>query len=162
MEENLMSPNEKESGGHESEPLSPDAYLEEIFQIQKRDYTQYSPLTLAYLGDGVYDLVIRTIAVKRANRQAAKLNKEVTGLVKAMTQAKIARAIEKHLTEEEAALMRRGKNAKPYNTAKNATRQEYLVATGFEALMGYLYLQGRHQRLMDLIKLGLKETGHEI
>ncbi len=140
----------------------PAAYLEELFALKPKDYTQYSPLTLAYIGDDVYDTIIRTIAVKRANRQAAKLHSQVTKLVNAKAQAALVHALEPHLTEEEADVYRRGHNAKPYNTAKNATRKDYLEATGFEALIGYLYLQGRYERLMDLVKLGLEEAGYEI
>ncbi len=162
MEEGLKLPAAGQEGEQRAGGTDPAGYLEQIFELTPKDYSQYSPLTMAYLGDDVYDTIIRTVAVKRGNRQAAKLNKTVTRLVNAGTQADLMRAILPHLTEEEAAVFRRGKNSKPYHTAKHAARNEYLVATGFETLVGYLYLQGRMERLLDLIRLGLKETGNEL
>lgn len=137
-------------------------YLTQAFRLPGRAWDQYSPLTLAYIGDAVYDVIIRTVLVKQANTQTAKLHKKACALVRAGTQAEMIGALLPHLTEEEAGVYRRGHNAKPYNTAKNASRREYLEATGFEALIGYLYLKGDYQRLIDLIRLGLKESGHEL
>ena len=139
--------------------VSPDEYLERLFALEEKDWSQYSPLALAYLGDAVYDVVIRTIVVKRGNRQAHKLHESTTGIVRAEAQARAARAILPHLTTEEAAVYRRGRGAHPEHSAKNASRREYLEATGLEALIGYLYLARRHERLMDLIHTGLEETG---
>ena len=136
--------------------------LDELFGLKKKDYSQYSPLTLAYIGDAVFDLIVRTVVVKRTNMQAAKLHKKTTGIVNAGTQCAMIRALDPFLTDEERAVYRRGRNAKPYNTAKNASRDEYLEATGFEALMGFLYLKGDEKRMMELIVQGLKETGHDI
>ena len=136
-------------------------YLDQLFQVTEKDYTQYSPLALAFIGDGVYDLVIRTVMIKKGNRQAVKIHRDTTELVKAGTQAKMIAALLPHLTSEETAVYRRGHNAKPYNTAKNASREEYLEATGFEALMGYLYLQRQDKRMLDLVALALKEIGYE-
>lgn len=141
---------------------APWEYLGERFGLEEKDWSQYSPLTLAYIGDAVYDLVIRTVLVKRVNCQTAKLHQRATALVKAGAQAEMIRALLPHLTEEEAGVYRRGHNAKPYNTAKNATRREYLEATGFEALLGYLYLKKEYARLIDLIHLGLEESGHAL
>lgn len=132
------------------------------FGLQEKDWSQYSPLTLAYIGDAVYELVIRTVLVERTNCQTAKLHQRATSLVKAGAQAELIRVLLPHLTEEEAGVYRRGHNAKPYNTAKNATRREYLEATGFEALMGYLYLKKEYARLIHLIRLGLEESGHAL
>ncbi len=139
-----------------------DSYLADVFDLPERDYTQYAPLTLAYIGDDVFDTIIRSIAVRRGDRQAAKLHAQVTKIVQAGTQAQMLRAITPHLLPDEASAARRGRNAKPYHNAKNASRREYLDATGFEALIGYLYLQKRYKRMIDLIALGLKETGHGI
>ncbi len=138
------------------------AYLAQVFHLPDVDYSQYSPLTLAYIGDDVFDTIIRTIAVGRGDKQASKLHAQVTKIVQAGTQAKMLEALKPHLTPEEASAARRGRNAKPYYNAKNASRREYLDATGFEALIGYLYLQKRYKRMIDLIALGLKETGHGI
>lgn len=140
--------------------LSGEDYLSRCFQLPKRSWDQYSPLTLAYIGDAVYDVIIRTILVKQANTQTARLHQRASALVKAGTQSEMIAALQPYLTEEEAGVYRRGHNAKPYNTAKNASRREYLDATGFEALIGYLYLKEDYQRMIDLIRLGLKESGH--
>lgn len=137
-------------------------YLSECFGLPRRAWDQYSPLTLAYLGDAVYDVLIRTVLVKRANMQTAKLHGKASALVRAGAQAKLVAALQPYLTEEEAGVYRRGRNAQPCHTAKNASRREYLEATGFEALIGYLYLKGDIRRLIDLIRLGLKESGHEL
>lgn len=137
-------------------------YLAAQFGLENKDWTQYSPLTLAYIGDAVYDLVVRTVLVKKSNCQTAKLHQKASGLVKAAAQAEMIRVLLPHLTEEESGVYRRGHNAKPYHTAKNADRREYLEATGFEALMGYLYLKEDYQRMIDLIHLGLEESGHAL
>lgn len=132
------------------------AYLKEQFQLPDQDIRTYSPLTLAYIGDGIYELYIRTIVVARGNRQASKLHHAASRLVKAPTQALMATALEKQFTPEEEAVYHRGRNAKSYTTAKNATTGQYRKATGFEAVMGYLYLTGQYLRMIDLIKMGLE------
>lgn len=135
------------------------------FGCEERDVRGYSPLTLAYIGDGVYELVIRTLVVERANRSPNELHKLTTSYVKAETQAKMIVALKDELTEEETQVFKRGRNAKPYTTAKNATRADYHKATGFEAVMGYLYLTGQNKRMLELIRRGLElmedETAHE-
>ncbi|MDO4475532.1 MAG: ribonuclease III domain-containing protein [Lachnospiraceae bacterium] len=133
--------------------------IDEVFGLKERDWSQYSPLTLAYIGDDVYDLIIRTIFVKQANRQVNKLHRLTAQLVRAKTQAAIVAAILPDLTEEEAAVYRRGHNSNPHTIAKNASRREYLEATGFEALIGYLYLQRRNERLLTLTRTGLERIG---
>ncbi|MBS6735591.1 MAG: ribonuclease III [Clostridiales bacterium] len=132
------------------------AYLREQFQLPQQDIRTYSPLALAYIGDGIYELYIRTIVVGRGNRQASKLHHAASRLVKAPTQALMAEALEAEFTPEEEAVYRRGRNAKSYTTAKNATTGQYRKATGFEAVMGYLYLTGQYIRMIDLIKMGLE------
>ncbi|MCM1553855.1 MAG: ribonuclease III, partial [Butyrivibrio sp.] len=113
--------------------------IRETFDCQEQDIRTYSPLTLAYIGDGIYDLVIRTIVVGQANRPAGELHRITTGYVKAGIQAQMIAALKDELTETEAEVFRRGRNAKPHTMAKNASRAEYHKATGFEAVMGYLY-----------------------
>jgi ribonuclease-3 family protein len=130
-------------------------YLCETFGVKDADLRSYSPLTLAYIGDGIYDLIIRTIVVKQGNSQPNKLHKKTSALVKAGAQAEMMERILPVLSEEETAIYKRGRNAKSYTMAKNATMLDYRKATGFEALMGYLYLKEDWQRLMDLVKLGL-------
>lgn len=121
------------------------------FQCKDVDIRTYSPLTLAYIGDAIYDLVIRTIVVEQGNRSANNLHKKVVSYVNARVQAKMADLLEDMLTEEERTVYHRGRNAKSYTAAKNASIIEYRKATGLEALCGYLYLQGRQERMLSLI-----------
>lgn len=132
-----------------------DAYIKEQFQLEPVDIRTYSPLTLAYIGDGIYDLVIRSIIVGKGNTKVANLHRETSRLVKAQAQAEMMEVLQPHLTEEEADIYRRGRNAKSPTMAKNATMSDYRKATGFEALMGYLYLQDEFERLVELVKIGL-------
>lgn len=125
--------------------------IKQEFKCKEVDIRAYSPLTLAYIGDAVYDLVIRTIVVERANRPANKLHKTVIRYVNAGTQAQMIMALEEELTEEEKAVYHRGRNAKSYTSAKNASIADYRKATGLEALFGYLYLQGKMDRLLMLV-----------
>ena len=130
--------------------------LDSVFGLSSKDWKLYSPLTLAYLGDAVYEMVIRTICVKRANMQTQKLHRKVTGYVSAKAQAKMMDALIGELTEEEESIYRRGRNSKPYTKAKNASMEEYLKATGVEALVGYLYLQKEYERMNALIAHGIE------
>ena len=134
--------------------------LEQIkreFGLGEVDLRTYSPLTLAFVGDCIYDLIIRTVVVERHNASPNRLHKEKSRLAKAQTQALMGEAIQGFLTPQEQAVYRRGRNAKSYTTAKNATVGDYRKATGLEALYGYLYLDGRMDRLMELLKLSLQE-----
>ena len=138
------------------------SYLREQFQLENRDIKTYSPLALAYIGDGIYELFIRTIVISEGNCQPEKLHKKSSNLVKAEKQSQMMAAIEPALTEEELAVYKRGRNARSYTMAKNATMSDYRRATGFEALMGYLYLTDQMNRMIDLIKIGLEaEDGTE-
>ena len=130
--------------------------LDSVFGLSSKDWKLYSPLTLAYLGDAVYEMVIRTICVKRTNMQTQTLHRKVTGYVSAKAQAKMMDALIGELTEEEESIYRRGRNSKPYTKAKNASMEEYLKATGFEALVGYLYLQKEYERMNALIAHGIE------
>ena len=134
------------------------AYIKERFHLGDVDIRTYSPLTLAYIGDGIYDLVIRSVVVGRGNTKAGKLHQTTSQLVKAHAQSEMMHAIEPELTEEESDVFRRGRNAKSPTMAKNATMADYRRATGFEALMGYLYLSHQMKRLIDLVKLGMERT----
>ena len=132
-------------------------FLDE-FGLEEQDLRTYSPLTLAYIGDAIFELVVRTVLVERKNTQAEKLHKAATKIVKAETQALMIEAIKEELTEEELAVYKRGRNAKAVTRAKNATMSEYRRATGFEALMGYLYLKGDIARMLELIHLGVEKA----
>ena len=132
-------------------------FLDE-FGLEEQDLRTYSPLTLAYIGDAIFELVVRTVLVERKNTQAEKLHKAATKIVKAETQALMIEAIKEELTEEELAVYKRGRNAKAVTRAKNATMSEYRRATGFEALMGYLYLKGDIERMIELIHLAVEKA----
>lgn len=132
--------------------------IKEQFHLENQDIRTYSPLALAYIGDGIYELVVRTMVTGWGNRPVNELNKLSTAYVKAETQAEMIIALKEELTEEEAEVFKRGRNAKPYTKAKNATRSDYHKATGFEALMGYLYLTGQTERMLYLIKQGMELT----
>lgn len=132
-------------------------YLLETMNLQKHDPRQYSPLTLAYIGDGIYDIVIRTIVLSHGNAPVNKLHKISSSFVKAQAQMNMYHAIEELLSEEEIGVYKRGRNAKSYTSAKNATITEYRCATGFEALLGYLYLMDRFDRILELIKHGFEK-----
>ena len=117
----------------------------------------YSPLTLAYIGDGVYELIIRTILVKKGNCPVNRLHKKASSLVKAAAQSAIIEKIEEELTQEEHDIYRRGRNAHSPTMAKHATMADYRRATGFEALMGYLYLKEDYERMITLVRKGIGE-----
>ena len=114
-------------------------------------------LLLAYVGDSIFDLAVRTMFIKKGSKQVNKINNEVTGFVSAAAQARMADAIKKTFTPEEAVIYQRGRNAKPKTKAKNASQNEYHKATGLEAVFGYLYLKGERDRLLELIKEGIAE-----
>ena len=128
-----------------------------LFALEPEDIRSYSPLTLAYVGDAVYELVIRTMIISKGNAPVNKLHKRSAALVKAPAQAQMMKVIEPLLSEEELHIYKRGRNAKSYTSAKNASVIDYRIATSFEALMGWFYLQERQERMLELIKIGLNE-----
>lgn len=130
--------------------------IRKFFQLKEVDIRTYSPLTLAYMGDAVYDLVVRTVIVERGNTSVNKLHHYTIGYVKAKAQAMLADELLPYLTQEEQEVLRRGRNAKPYTKARNATMSEYKKATSMEALIGYLYLTGQDDRMFFLMKLGME------
>ena len=131
--------------------------LRELFSLKDPDIRSYSPLTLAYIGDGVYELVIRTILVKKGNCPVNRIHRKASSIVKASAQSAIMEKIEEHLTQEEHDIYRRGRNAHSPTMAKHATMADYRRATGFEALMGYLYLKEEYTRMLTLIRMGIGE-----
>lgn len=132
------------------------------FETKDISARSYSPLVLAYIGDGIYDLIIRTVVVNRGNTQANKLHRKTSSLVKAAAQSAMMDALMELLTEEEKAIYKRGRNAKSATMAKNATMADYRKATGFETLMGYLYLENQWERMVYLIKEGLSGAGFSL
>lgn len=130
------------------------AYFKTNMKLPKRDIRSYSPLTLAYIGDAVYDLLIRTEVVAKGNCQVNKYHHQVSAIVKAQAQSELIQSLTEELTEEERDIYKRGRNANSYTKAKNASMGDYHRATGFEALLGYLYLTGQYARITDLIRIG--------
>lgn len=136
-------------------------YILRQFGMEHVDIRSYSPLALAYIGDGIYDLIIRSMIVGKGNTQANQLHRQTSQLVKAHTQSEMIEVLLPELTEEEMVVYKRGRNAKSPTMAKNATMADYRRATGFEALMGYLYLENQMERMMELIKTALAGIGKE-
>ena len=132
--------------------------VQKYFGDSKVKPEQYSALGLAYIGDGVFDLIIRTIVLDMGNSKVKNFHRITSSIVKAESQAKITKAILDELTEEENAIYKHGRNAKSSTSAKNASIVDYRIATGFEALIGYLYLNNRLERALELIKMGLERT----
>lgn len=132
-----------------------DTYMQEIFRMQEVDIREYSPLALAYIGDSIYDLVIKSLVLNGGNKQVQKLHLQTSAYVQASAQSLMMRRIQEELTEEEHAVYKRGRNAKSVSPAKNQSITDYRRATGFEALLGFLYLKKDWKRLLDLVKIGL-------
>ncbi len=130
------------------------SYIKETFGMPDVDIRTYSPLTLAYIGDGIYDLVIRSVVVAGGNTRAGELHKRTSQIVKAHTQAEMMELLLPLLSEEEQDIYRRGRNAKSPTMAKNATMSDYRKATGFEALIGWLYLRDEFPRIVELVRFG--------
>ncbi len=126
------------------------------FDVVPATAGSYSPLTLAYLGDSVFELIIRSMLVAKANRPVGVLNRLGSTYAVAKAQAQLLKCIYEDLTKEEQAIADRGKNAKPKSVAKHATAMDYSYATSLEALIGYLYLEHKYERLMELVSLGIK------
>ncbi len=135
--------------------------IKQEFHCEEMDIRSYSPLTLAFLGDCVFDLIVRTVVVERGNRATEALHKKKSSIVKAQTQAQMAEVLLEHLSEEELAVYKRGRNAKSYTTAKNASMKDYRKATGFEALIGYLYLLDEQDRILKLMQIALQQLNIE-
>ena len=144
------------------ESLSLLGAIRKKFVCDRVDIRTYSPLTLAFVGDCIYDLVIRTIVVERGNTAPGVLHTKKSSIVKAQAQAAQADALMEELTAEEQAVYRRGRNAHSHSAAKNASIGAYRKATGLEALYGFLYLTDQTDRLLWLIAKGLELTGQQI
>ena len=125
----------------------------ELLDRQKNeiDVNLMSPLTWAYIGDSVYELYIRMNLVNTTKYKPHKLHIEAIKYVKARAQAEILKKIENDLTEKEIEIVKRGRNAENHHLPKNATVQDYMYSTAFEALIGYLYLTKQDERLKYLL-----------
>ena len=130
--------------------------IKEQFDIKDTDINTYNPLTLAFIGDSVYEIIVRTMVVSKGNKSVNALAKDKNRLVNAKTQSRIAEILTEYYTEEEADIYRRGKNAKTANHSKSAAYSEYHRATGLEAVFGYLYLTGNLDRCLELLKNALE------
>lgn len=119
--------------------------------IPRSEARMKNPLVLAYIGDTIYDLYYRTVAVKSSMANVNVLNKEVSGKVNARAQSHAAALIEDKLTEEEIGVFHRGRNAKSATSPKNMDIVDYRRATGLEALIGFLYLSGDEKRIEELM-----------
>ena len=133
--------------------------IKDKFNINTPDLRTYSPLAFAFIGDAVYEIVIRSLVVGRKNLPPQKLHRISSSLVKASAQARVLDAVSDLLTEEEQDIARRGRNAQPKTIAKHATASDYHNATALEAVIGYLYLSGQRERILELIREGLLRTG---
>ena len=133
----------------------------EIPYLESIDAKQISALGLAYIGDAVYEIFVRSYVLSKGNTAVNKLHKASVGFVSAKAQSRIVHALEDSLTEEEIAVFKRGRNAHSNTSAKNADIVDYRHATGFEALIGYLFICGKHQRIEQLISLAFEFISNE-
>ena len=136
--------------------------LKKYFGITDGDPSAHSALSLAYIGDAVFELIVRYIVVSRMNAPVSRLHKISSHIVCAEAQSEMVSVIEEELTEEERHVYKRGRNAKSNTSAKNASITEYRRATGFEALMGYLFLKGDYGRLTELAEKSIMEKTAEL
>ncbi len=135
--------------------------LTQQFRLEDVDIRTYSPLALAYIGDGVYELIIRTILIKKGNCPVNKLHRRASTLVRASAQSAMVTVLEPLLTLEEHKIYKRGRNAHSATMAKHATVTDYRRATGFEALIGWLYLTQQWERMTELVKTGVSQIESE-
>ena len=124
-------------------------------EMTESEAGNYAPLALAFIGDAVFELAVRTMIMKEGHARPNDMNRRKNELVKAPAQSVMLGAVAPILTAEERNICRRGRNAKSFTMAKNATMAEYRRATAFEALLGYLYLQGRLNRMTEIIECGI-------
>ena len=133
-----------------------DSLMEEMFEMREADVKEYSPLTLAYIGDSIFDLIMKSLVVNEGNQPVQQLHLRTSRFVQASAQSRMMRVLQEELTEEEHAVYKRGRNAKSVSPAKNQSVTDYRRATGFEALLGYLYLKKEWKRMLSLVKMGLE------
>lgn len=118
---------------------------------------ELSPLTLAYIGDGIFEMLVRLTVLTDGNAPVNKLNSKARKMVNAKAQNDMYFKIVELLTDEEMSIFKRGRNAKSFTTPKNANLSDYRHATGLEALFGFLYLSGEQKRMMELFSEGTKD-----
>ncbi len=125
--------------------------------LEEKDVKAYSPLVLAYIGDAAFELAVRTHLAEAGNRKVKDLHHDTVSIVRAGSQAKLLSRIYDELTEDEQDIVRRGRNTKSH-PPKNADVQQYRLSTGFEALLGYLWLKGDESRFLTLVEMALEES----
>ena len=130
--------------------------IEKIPGMMQTNPDTAPPLVLAYIGDCVFDLIIKLMVAGKGNRQVHKLHEETSHYVQASAQSYMMRSMQEYLNEQEHAVYRRGRNARSVSPAKNQSITDYRRATGFEALIGYLYLKREYGRLTELVAIGLE------
>lgn len=116
------------------------------------DIKNCSPLTLAYIGDAIFELIVRTYLVTDKERPVQRYHNKCSSIVNAVAQKNFYAKIEPMLTEEEKSVYRRGRNAKAYTVPRHTSPHDYRIATGFEAVCGYLYLTGQMTRLLEIVR----------
>lgn len=131
----------------------------EAMELDQVDPRSYSPLVLAYIGDSVYEVMIRMRVINGGNTQVNKLHRRASRLVCAGAQSAMMGFLEGELTPEELSVFKRGRNSHSASSAKNASITDYRRATGFEALVGWLFLTEQFGRLVELVSLGLRGLG---
>ncbi len=130
----------------------------EQFNFSENEVNNLAPLVLAYIGDAVYEVFIRTLLISKGNIPVHILHKRSINFVKAKAQSDIIHRIMEKLNQDELDIVRRGRNAKSGTIPKNADVTEYKYATGFEALIGYLYLKKQNDRLMEILNMAISEA----
>ncbi|HBI85558.1 MAG TPA: ribonuclease III [Ruminococcus sp.] len=136
-------------------------FLQTATPLTEAEAKQYSPLSLAFLGDSVYEVMVREMLLREANRPARELHEQAVAHVRAAFQAGAAVRIAEMLSEDEADIMRRGRNASGISVPKHATPADYRKATGFECLFGYLFLCGRTARMREIFSVVWSESTQE-
>ena len=129
--------------------------------FENAEINSFSPLSLAYIGDAVYEVYIRSHVMNNGNMQVNKFHREATRYVSANAQSNIIHHIMEFLTEEEISVFKRGRNAHSYTSAKNADIVAYRHATGFEALIGYLFILKQFDRINEIVKMSIEAVENE-
>lgn len=132
-------------------------YINKQFGCDGLIPNETAPLILAYIGDAYYEVLVRTVIISKGNRPIAKIHKDSIKLVNAGLQASLSEALMEDFTEEELNIYKRGRNAKANTSAKNASLGDYRKATGFEAVIGYLYLSKKEERIAELVRIGFEK-----
>ena len=137
--------------------------MNELIKIEKdeQEINQLSPLTWAYIGDCVFELFIRTKLINETKLKPHELHIKAINYVKAKSQAEMLKRIHDMLTEEEQDIVRRGRNAENHHLPKNSNVQEYMYSTAFEALIGYLFLCKKEERVKEIIEMAIKSKEEE-